>query len=47
VAARLGAAARRTVVDRYSIQGTAAAWLAAYREVAARRDSATRDLEPS
>ena len=32
VAARLGAAARETVVARYSIQGTAAAWLSAYRE---------------
>jgi glycosyltransferase involved in cell wall biosynthesis len=34
LARRLGEAARRTVMDRYSIQGTAAAWLTAYREVA-------------
>jgi glycosyltransferase involved in cell wall biosynthesis len=33
-ARRLGEGARRTVEDRYSIQDTAAAWLAAYREVA-------------
>lgn len=32
-AARLGAAARETVVERYSIQRTAAAWLEAYRAV--------------
>jgi glycosyltransferase involved in cell wall biosynthesis len=37
VAARLGAAARATVVERYSIQGTAAAWLTAYRDVIAGR----------
>jgi len=30
---RLGAAARQTVIDRFSIQRTAGAWLAAYREV--------------
>ncbi len=34
---RLGAAARQTVIDRYSIQRTAAAWLAAYREVSSRK----------
>jgi glycosyltransferase involved in cell wall biosynthesis len=38
--ARLGAAARDTVVERYSIQRTAAAWLTAYREVAASGDGA-------
>jgi glycosyltransferase involved in cell wall biosynthesis len=31
--ARLGAAARQTVLERYSIQRTASAWLEAYREV--------------
>jgi glycosyltransferase involved in cell wall biosynthesis len=41
LAARLGAAARRTVVDRYSIQATAAAWLAAYNDVAAAAGLAT------
>ena len=34
LARMLGAAARETVVERYSIQRTAGAWLAAYREVA-------------
>ena len=34
LAGRLGEGARRTVVDRYSIQRTANAWLTAYREVA-------------
>ena len=33
-ARRLGAAARQTILDRYSIQRTAAAWLAGYRELA-------------
>jgi glycosyltransferase involved in cell wall biosynthesis len=33
---RLGAAARQTIIDRYSIQRTAVAWLAAYREVSSR-----------
>jgi glycosyltransferase involved in cell wall biosynthesis len=33
LAARLGQSARRTVVDRYSIRQTAAAWLAVYREL--------------
>jgi len=33
VAARLGAAARRTVLERYSVDTTAPVWLAAYREV--------------
>jgi glycosyltransferase involved in cell wall biosynthesis len=32
-AARLGAAARETVVERYSIQRTAPVWLSAYREL--------------
>jgi glycosyltransferase involved in cell wall biosynthesis len=32
-AARLGAAARETVMDRYSIQRTAPAWLSAYQEL--------------
>jgi glycosyltransferase involved in cell wall biosynthesis len=32
-AARLGAAARETVLDRYSIQRTAPAWLSAYQEL--------------
>src|SRR5262249_52808740 len=31
---RLGAAARQTVLDRYSIRGTAGAWMAAYAEMA-------------
>jgi glycosyltransferase involved in cell wall biosynthesis len=47
LAARLGAAARATVVGRYSIQRTAAAWLTAYQEVAGRRPAATRDPELS
>jgi glycosyltransferase involved in cell wall biosynthesis len=47
MAARLGAAARAKVVDRYSIQGTAAAWLTAYKEVAVRRDPVIRDPERS
>ena len=34
-ARRLAAAARQTIVDRYSIQRTAPAWLAAYRELLA------------
>jgi glycosyltransferase involved in cell wall biosynthesis len=33
VAARLGAAARNTVLDRYAIQTAAPSWLAAYREL--------------
>jgi glycosyltransferase involved in cell wall biosynthesis len=33
VAARLGAAARDTVLERYSIEKTAALWLAAYQEL--------------
>jgi glycosyltransferase involved in cell wall biosynthesis len=33
-AARLGSSARETVVERYSIQKTAPAWLAVYRELA-------------
>jgi len=37
MAARLGSSARQTVVARYSIQGTAAAWLMAYQELAGRR----------
>src|SRR5206468_4407890 len=32
-ALRYGAAARQTVLDQYSIQRTAGAWLAAYREL--------------
>jgi glycosyltransferase involved in cell wall biosynthesis len=32
-AVRFGEAARRTILERYSIQRTAAAWLAAYREL--------------
>jgi len=32
-AARLGAAARDTVLERYSIEKTAALWLAAYQEL--------------
>jgi glycosyltransferase involved in cell wall biosynthesis len=40
-AARLGSAARRTVVERYSIQGTSAAWHAAYRELAERNIGAS------
>jgi glycosyltransferase involved in cell wall biosynthesis len=44
-AARLGAAARRTVLDRYSIQRTAAEWLTAYREVAGYRGKVTRHPE--
>ena len=35
--ARLGSAARRTVVERYSITGTRAAWHAAYSELASAR----------
>jgi glycosyltransferase involved in cell wall biosynthesis len=46
-AARLGAAARGNVVDHYSIQGTAAAWLTAYKEVAGRRNARVRESEPS
>lgn len=37
LAARLGRAARQTVVDRYSIQRTAGAWLAVYNEVSEAR----------
>ncbi len=37
-AARLGSAARRTIVERYSIQSTSAAWHSAYRELAERGD---------
>jgi hypothetical protein len=33
---RYGTAARQTVLDRYSIQRTAAAWLAAYQELGGR-----------
>lgn len=33
LAARLGAAARATILDRYSIEKTAPAWLAAYKEL--------------
>ena len=45
VAARLGAAARGTVLERYSIQTTAAAWLAAYKELAdANTHAARRDV---
>ena len=33
-AARLGAAARETVVARYAVQRTAPAWLSAYQAVA-------------
>ena len=36
-AARLGAAARETVLARYSIQKTASSWLAAYEELSATR----------
>ena len=36
-AARFGAAARRTVVERYAIQNTAGTWLSAYREGTATR----------
>jgi glycosyltransferase involved in cell wall biosynthesis len=38
-AARLGLAARETVLDRYSIQRTAPLWLSAYRELASVRRS--------
>jgi glycosyltransferase involved in cell wall biosynthesis len=34
-ASRLGAAARQTILDRYSIHNTARAWLAGYRELLA------------
>jgi glycosyltransferase involved in cell wall biosynthesis len=37
LASRLGAAARQVVLDRYSIQRTAAAWLAVYNEVSQAR----------
>lgn len=37
VAARLGAAARRTVEDRYTIERVAEQWIAAYNEVLGRR----------
>lgn len=40
-AARLGSAARRTIVDRYSIQSTSAIWLSAYRDLAGRGASTT------
>ncbi len=44
-AARLGIAARETVVDRYSIQRTAPLWLSAYRELASgHRSSAALNL---
>lgn len=36
--ARLGSAARRTILERYSITGTRAAWHSAYSELAAGRD---------
>ena len=36
---RLGAAARQTVIDRFSIHRTAAAWLTAYRELRTRDDA--------
>jgi glycosyltransferase involved in cell wall biosynthesis len=39
LAARLGDGARRAVEERYSIQGTSAAWYDAYCELAARRES--------
>jgi len=34
LATRLGAAARQTVIERFSIRQTAAAWLTAYQEAA-------------
>ena len=37
MAARLGAAARETVIERYSIQRTAPAWLSAYLELVSRQ----------
>ena len=43
MAARLGAAARRTVVDRYSIDRTAATWLTAYNEVAGSGGRSSRE----
>ena len=33
LAARLGAAARATILDRYTIEKTATIWLAAYKEL--------------
>jgi glycosyltransferase involved in cell wall biosynthesis len=39
VAVRLGAAARRTVVEKYAIERTAPAWFAAYVELASSRPS--------
>lgn len=45
LAARLGAAARETIVARYSIQRTAAAWQAAYEAAAGSRVAV--DPEPS
>jgi glycosyltransferase involved in cell wall biosynthesis len=47
LADRLGSSARKTVVARYSIQGTAAAWLMAYQELAGRRVAAVRGSERS
>jgi glycosyltransferase involved in cell wall biosynthesis len=47
LAARLGAAARDTIIDRYSMQGTAADWLTAYRDVAERRAEIARRREPA
>jgi glycosyltransferase involved in cell wall biosynthesis len=36
-AARLGAAARERVLERYSIERTASVWLAAYQELSTAR----------
>jgi glycosyltransferase involved in cell wall biosynthesis len=47
MAAQLGAAARGTIVARYSMQGTAADWLTAYRDVAERRVAIARRREPA
>jgi glycosyltransferase involved in cell wall biosynthesis len=45
--ARMGAAARETIVSRYSIQQTSAAWLTAYQEVAGRSAAAAHDFDPT
>jgi glycosyltransferase involved in cell wall biosynthesis len=45
--ARMGAAARETIVARYSIQQTSAAWLTAYQDVASRSAATARDFDPT